>query len=1126
MDDVSDIFSLYSHPMTVGGGTSEGSDPLPTPLDHPAHRPSFKSAVTGPRSIISRRENDKLVRAYSEASDAVRSRYADGGGLEIVPESLEYMSPHGPEPYEEYFAVPVQPVAPASRKSSLQRQKSTKELINRFESLSSDGSRSAMTRPSSPPKTAPSLFTPTAKAEKKGSPLRQSFRSLMSVFKKGKKSKDKSDPYLTLPKLDMSAGTLTSTPYAPPSSTEVDASHPSSNRPPGSRFCTSPNVYALHSGPLLYLSRPHPASTVILPVWMNCEAVLHNTHVLLSAPTAQGVAATNIVSLSACTDVRSLSAGNIDAEEQALLPAMEGSENPKVFEVVFAGKDAQRFAAPTVQDRAAWVSAIWDAILKAQDQQTLERRQSERRSILHVDTSATASCDSSRTTTPVSAGDRLPSPVAVPSSSREASIDHPAVSDEERPSRLSAASPEQPPSPPPKTQSVLSSRSVDTASHDSRLSTPPPFCSTSDRLTPTSTPPSRAPSPSIMNLDRRSVVKQRLAEMQRTQSVDARTTTARSTRSTESRASSNLTPHTRLTSTRASTRSSAPSSRGTSIYSKVGSDAYALDNSSRLTSPVSATSESSHASHSTVLPPGRPKSAFGIREEMRQRDRMERKQWSEAAGTPSAMERDETRASATTDGPAPSQYAASVPEDDVTALLDVMDAHAERQLDLTADIGDQLSEVHEDVKSVAQGVRAAISERGQDSRNIAEMRDALDGLRDAVLRSRGSGGSVVLGDQGKQSGDAQILQALQDIQEVLKAGQSAAGPDKDGYPAIAVYSNERPSAFARPRPASPAAPSDFSDIQRKLDALLSISQASDAGEKPSSPVPGIQRALSMRKASGEAGDSEAGSAVSTAQLQEIMSLLRNEEGTRTLQMEQQADSVRYLNELNMWLEAFVNNGTAQIQAVAEGVQKLCEGIGAVDELRDAPKAPEDRDQPGLLGALNKLLAEGEVRNRDSAALQSTLDGLAAALNDDMRKNAEMRSTYTTESVFGLIDRQRQDQERMLRTLASELSEDIRGERLRFVEAMKEATAINVQIHVEEFKKELTREVIHTTQEVDRLQRERQVLEQQIADLFAFYAKQKQAAAPSKHHAQPTAAGPSRGASRRRALPNPPPGQRH
>lgn len=92
----------------------------------------------------------------------------------------------------------------------------------------------------------------------------------------------------------------------------------------------------------------------------------------------------------------------------------------------------------------------------------------------------------------------------------------------------------------------------------------------------------------------------------------------------------------------------------------------------------------------------------------------------------------------------------------------------------------------------------------------------------------------------------------------------------------------------------------------------------------------------------------------------------------------------------------------------------------------------------------------------------------------------------------------------------ELSDDIRGERLRFVEAMKEATTINVQstsinviqgevssdtceylVHVEEFKKELTREVMLMTQEVDRLHKERQGLEQHIADLFAFYSKQKQ-----------------------------------
>jgi hypothetical protein len=57
-------------------------------------------------------------------------------------------------------------------------------------------------------------------------------------------------------------------------------------------------------------------------------------------------------------------------------------------------------------------------------------------------------------------------------------------------------------------------------------------------------------------------------------------------------------------------------------------------------------------------------------------------------------------------------------------------------------------------------------------------------------------------------------------------------------------------------------------------------------------------------------------------------------------------------------------------------------------------------------------------------------------------------------------------------------------------AAVEPQLIICTVHVEEFKKELTREVMLMTQEVDRLHKERQGLEQHIADLFAFYAKQK------------------------------------
>jgi hypothetical protein len=55
----------------------------------------------------------------------------------------------------------------------------------------------------------------------------------------------------------------------------------------------------------------------------------------------------------------SLASDDIDFEQRALLPTMENSAGPKVFKLVFDGKEKQSFAAPTVKDRAAWVSAIW-----------------------------------------------------------------------------------------------------------------------------------------------------------------------------------------------------------------------------------------------------------------------------------------------------------------------------------------------------------------------------------------------------------------------------------------------------------------------------------------------------------------------------------------------------------------------------------------------------------------------------------------------------------------------------------------------------------------------------------------------------------------------------------------------
>jgi hypothetical protein len=105
-----------------------------------------------------------------------------------------------------------------------------------------------------------------------------------------------------------------------------------------------------------------------------------------------------------------------------------------------------------------------------------------------------------------------------------------------------------------------------------------------------------------------------------------------------------------------------------------------------------------------------------------------------------------------------------------------------------------------------------------------------------------------------------------------------------------------------------------------------------------------------------------------------------------------------------WLETFVNGGTAQIMAIAEDVQKLIKTLGNTEELQGDPECPRDADADAgaghmetrtftLLQGIRGLAEESKRRDRDSAHLLGTMNGLVAALNEDMRKNAEMRNTY-------------------------------------------------------------------------------------------------------------------------------------
>lgn len=188
----------------------------------------------------------------------------------------------------------------------------------------------------------------------------------------------------------------------------------------------------------------------------------------------------------------------------------------------------------------------------------------------------------------------------------------------------------------------------------------------------------------------------------------------------------------------------------------------------------------------------------------------------------------------------------------------------------------------------------------------------------------------------------------------------------------------------------------------------------------------------------------------------------------------------------------MDNGTSNILNVAQGVQRLCD-----DLLPEATSSENEDDAPadeakakGIRTEIRSLLSHVESEGDKTSRIHEKLEELLELTKAASEKAPSAASDVDMDTLVGLINRQREDHETLLRNIASELSNDIRGERVRFVEAMKEATAINVQVHVEEFKKELSKEVMTMTCEVGRLQRERQMLEQQIADLFAFFAKQR------------------------------------
>jgi hypothetical protein len=240
---------------------------------------------------------------------------------------------------------------------TLQYQRSTKRLINRYEAMTPEPHSIVMSsvrssRGLDPPKLVLHPFG--GKKGKGNSPIRQSIRNFLSVFKKGKiPGMEKED----------TAMLVTSTRSISPGYDILAAELPP--EPSGLVAIKPHKLSVLHSGPLLYLSSssslPSHFSSPIFPVWTTCTVTLNTDDILITWLTAGGNPSVHTISLTQCTDVRSLSLSQISLDEKALLPSNGDVDGLKVFEILFEGQGKCRevFAASSVQERSRWVSALW-----------------------------------------------------------------------------------------------------------------------------------------------------------------------------------------------------------------------------------------------------------------------------------------------------------------------------------------------------------------------------------------------------------------------------------------------------------------------------------------------------------------------------------------------------------------------------------------------------------------------------------------------------------------------------------------------------------------------------------------------------------------------------------------------
>lgn len=235
----------------------------------------------------------------------------------------------------------LQPGLDDANPKSLQRRSTTKQLVSRYEEMSevvrTQSSADAW------------MSTRTADGKRPAPPITKSIRQFISsAFKKDKEIKSLNTSQISAPQPIASYGSSSSSTQE---YHQEPASHPV--------LTEATQLVTMHAGNLYHLyrdcSRSLDASP--LPVWLECFVTLSSDRLSIAHHSVSGInLSAHTVMLLKCSDVCSLARDELEVDEKSLLPS---DVELRVFELQFNGRQKEKFAAFSLQDRATWVSAIW-----------------------------------------------------------------------------------------------------------------------------------------------------------------------------------------------------------------------------------------------------------------------------------------------------------------------------------------------------------------------------------------------------------------------------------------------------------------------------------------------------------------------------------------------------------------------------------------------------------------------------------------------------------------------------------------------------------------------------------------------------------------------------------------------